>query len=602
MRDKGRHFRSAVWGLYYLEAYNNTEVKKINSKIDLDLPVIHQYWMDSGLLGFYYLADEALREDYVLNESQKMYPGINISVDDSGVHLKGTDDVLERFLNDVYHTLLDEFYNTSSPKQIEANAGFYYDSQEDEFIRFPKVKPMGISAIIFDKAPRPTGKSVSYLKAKDGATKKNQLPKEYAHLQNRLDDFLIENKLKADGATFLIDGKNAYQPKVNISVKPKKSINKCYFCGRDSCHVSEISGTVFPLITGSTGIKSFNSGCENPFLVCDLCDYIGKFVPASGYYSMNKYGDTFVFLPYSQSFSKMIDVFSTLNAAKKCDENRFRNYEENLGVYFQKPYEQFFSFLYTIYLKTCTINCDSDDEECELDLDTMLDINISKAPLSYYVLHFQTLGQTLAGKLVWNFTDAVYVFRLFSKLNESGINLKEVMTTLIDFSQDNDMNKTLVRNKVCERILKKQYIVDLIERFVYHTSRSENKFIKPLAEFAEIYEKTIYEGDIMKQDLIDIAVKLGKTIGSIVGDDDKRDKGVLFRLRKTRKPEDFLSEISRIQMKYDVSVTKDIYEKGELFNSNFNEFKQFCMIAALNSYNAKTSEKTKKDIKKEIKS
>jgi hypothetical protein len=44
-------------------------------------------------------------------------------------------------------------------------------------------------------------------------------------------------------------------------------------------------------------------------------------------------------------------------------------------------------------------------------------------------------------------------------------------------------------------------------------------------------------------------------------------------------------------MKYGASVTADLYNKGEAFDENFTEFKQFCMIAALNSYNAKTSDK-----------
>lgn len=41
-------------------------------------------------------------------------------------------------------------------------------------------------------------------------------------------------------------------------------------------------------------------------------------------------------------------------------------------------------------------------------------------------------------------------------------------------------------------------------------------------------------------------------------------------------------------MKYGASVTADLYQNGEAFEEHFVEFKQFCMIAALNSYNAVT--------------
>ena len=90
----------------------------------------------------------------------------------------------------------------------------------------------------------------------------------------------------------------------------------------------------------------------------------------------------------------------------------------------------------------------------------------------------------------------------------------------------------------------------------------------------------------MKQEIIDTAVSLGKSIGKSIGPSGRKGKGDLFRLRKTRKPEDFLNEINRIQIKYDALVTADLYNKGQDFENNFAEFKQFCMIAALNTFNA----------------
>lgn len=90
----------------------------------------------------------------------------------------------------------------------------------------------------------------------------------------------------------------------------------------------------------------------------------------------------------------------------------------------------------------------------------------------------------------------------------------------------------------------------------------------------------------MKQELIDTAVSLGKSIGMSLQKEGKKGKGDLFRLRKARKPEDFLNEINRLQMRYNLLVNSDIYTKGEQFEDSFIKFKQFCMIAALNSYNA----------------
>ena len=546
--------------------------------IDLHFPVLHQYWMDSGLLGFYLLAKEAQRD----------HPEIEFRADETGVHLRGSGAELEIFLTDVYNILLNDYYNTSTSKQKEENAGFYYDTEKDEFVRFPKAKPCGIAGLIFSKAPRPTKEFTKYVKG----GRKNLLPEPYTYLQERLDTFLRENNLKADGATFLINGRNAYQPRVTISPVPKKIKATCRLCGRKTHSSGEISGTVFPLITSSAGIKSFVSGCENVDVVCWMCDYVAKFVPVVGHYSVNN-ESTYIFLMYSQSFGKMIDVAPTLRSLTKCDENYFRNYEEQLGSYFQHPFEQFLSFLYTVYLQTCVLapSQNDDNNEGELDLESLYGIYIDRSPVSIYILHVQKLGDAFVGKLVWNFTDSVYVYRLFHTLFTQRIDIKEAMKVLIDYEQEKNETKTLVRNRICERVLKKQPVIDLFEPFVYHICRSKLKFIKPAYDFVLAYEQILAGEDNMKQELINTAVSLGKTLGLTLGSEGMKARGDLFRLRKARKPADFLNEVNRIQMKYNVSVTADLYNSGEEFDKNFAEFKQFCMVAALNSFNAKTSEK-----------
>ncbi len=84
------------------------------------------------------------------------------------------------------------------------------------------------------------------------------------------------------------------------------------------------------------------------------------------------------------------------------------------------------------------------------------------------------------------------------------------------------------------------------------------------------------------------AVRLGKRLGTAVGKEGK--KGDLFALRKPRTKPDFLEQLNRIQFKLGKSFTvpPGVYE-GDLKDDNFMEFKQFSMIAAVNSFNAVTS-------------
>ena len=97
----------------------------------------------------------------------------------------------------------------------------------------------------------------------------------------------------------------------------------------------------------------------------------------------------------------------------------------------------------------------------------------------------------------------------------------------------------------------------------------------------------------MTKDEQETAVTLGKRVGMSVGKEGK--KGDLYALRKTRTKTDFLEQLNRLQFKLGNSFTVPpaVYE-GNLTDENFKEFKPFCMIPALNSFNAAKSYKFKK--------
>jgi hypothetical protein len=539
----------------------------------ISFPKTGHFWIDEGLLGFYELASRE-HPDKV---------NVSVAIDDKGVTVKGTEEDIQSYLQAIYTVLLERYYNTSSEKQEQEKAGFYYDSKKDTFVRFPKVKSRGIAGLIFSKAPRPMVREEKYVDAKKGL-----LPPEYAHLQERLNEYLASNNLKIGGKGLLLDGPNAYQPKVAISPKEGKKKGHCFLCGNSSHALSEIGGTVFPMISGSSGALNFNPGCTGPAKVCWKCDYIAKFVPVTGFYVADK-NAIHMYFPYSTSFSKMHEMFRSFESMKIRDPYYLRNFNPDLGGYFTKSYEQFFSFLYSVYRRVLSTGNPDDSEggSTSFDFEKMYDLTLSHAPLEFIVVHTEALGDTYMGKMIWPFREAVYIFRLFERLEKKGIILKQVMQILIDFDQKKGENKTLMRNRICERVLKQQGIVDLVDQHVFHVNTSKTVFIKPVLDFVIEYEKILgEEANSMKQELIDTAVSLGKTIGMKLGAEGKKGKGDLFRLRKARRPGDFLNEVNRIQMKYDAAVTADLYLKGEAFEQYFTEFKHFCMIAALNTYNA----------------
>jgi len=550
---------------------------------EITFPKLNHFWLDSGLLGLLVM----LRE--VESDVEKV-------VNDSGLTLKGAETSIQNTLERAYDILIKRYYDLSTKKQRDdtTSYNFYYDSTNDKFVAFPKKKSTGIASLIYDKAPRPTGSSVKWageekreiiVNGKSTKRKRGILPPPQTYLQKRMEEFLDKNGLDVTTKGLLVDGPNAVCPNITIAAKAGNTIKgACYLCGENSTSLEEVSQTIFPFITGSSGLLNFNTLCSRPEKVCWKCAFLGKFVPVNGFY-LSQGDNLFAFFPYSISLEKMIDVYGPLQDAKYEDPNLFKNFKHPLGFekfeggFFQKPFEVAFAFLYTLYKKVL-FHQESNSEGGVLDWEEMCNLTISKAPLEFVVLHAESKGQTSMGKMVWSFRDSVYFFRLIKELEGAQINIKEVMRLLIDFSQKNE-NRTIIRNRVCKRILKKLSILDLVESHVFHTDQT---YIKPLFDFVIKYEPVVRKEErVMTIEEQEAAVTLGKRIGMVVGKEGK--KGDLFALRKARRKTDFLNELNRLQFKCKLTVPPDVYE-GKLTDKNFMEFKQFCMIAALNSFHA----------------
>lgn len=558
-------------------------MRQKENNIQLRFSKAGHFWLDSGLVGLKKILDEMEKE-------------VVVKQIDNEIILEGPKGAVQKALEQAYGILVDRYYNISTKKQKEDTRAynFYYDSKEDRFYSFPKKKSCGIAEIIYNKAPRPTGASVKWVHKSDkkvefeykGKKIKRtlvRLPDSHAHLQERMDEFLNENELDITTAGLLVDGPYAVKPKVNIKAGsvPKKVKGHCYFCGHPSDTFEEATQTTFPLITGTSGVLSFNSMAQNPEKVCWKCSFLGKFVPVNGFYYTSG-DDIFSFFPYSSSLEKMLDVFAPLHEAEYQDPNYYRNFDNNLEGYFYHTFEVTFAFLYTLYKKVL-LHQKGEEEPAVLDWERFYELTVDKATLEFYTMHARKEGNTFSVKTLWPFRETVYFYRLLDQVEKSGVSMKEVMRLLVDFQQKNE-NTTLIRNRICERILKKKSILDLVEIFVY---RAEKNYIKPVVDFLVIYEPEVRKDDSMTREEQDAAVALGRRIGMAVARNEDGKKGDLYALRKARKKVDFLEQINRLQFKLgsEFVVPADVYE-GKLSDENFYEFKQFCMIAALNSFNA----------------
>ncbi|WP_286979081.1 hypothetical protein [Aminobacterium sp. UBA5514] len=540
---------------------------------------IGHFWQDSGLIGFKNILSKINEE----NDHK-----ISIKLDEDHFVVSGTQKDIQESLNKSYDALINEYYNISTElqKQDKEKYNFYYDNRKDDFYMFPKRKARGIAWLIFDQPPKASAQQVKW-KNKT----KHILPEEYSHLQKRLDSFIEQNNLtNITSSAMLIDGPNEVKPTLDLDIsKPQnKKRYECCICGAPAANCYEVGSTILPLLTGASGGLSFNSNGGSPEKACWKCALLGKFVPVNGFYYRSK-NSLFTFFPYSSSLKKMDEIYPAMNATKSTDPNYNQNFDTSLGTYFQKSFEVAFAFFYTLYSKL--VKEGNNNTSIREDLDNLYGIDILDTNVNFYILTATHTGSTFAIKSLWLFQDTLYIFKLFNALEQQvSIDMKEFMRLLIDYDAQND-GMTLYRNRICERILKKKSVLDLLEQYVYHSNRNKKTgYIKPLFDFLMFYEANIGGKEKMTSEEQSAAVTLGKRIGYAIGKEEDGRKSDLYTLRRTKSRVAFLEQLNRLQFRMGGTLTipPEIYE-GSLSNKNFKEFKQFCMIAALNSFFAAKS-------------
>ena len=209
------------------------------SDITVTFPRLNQFWNDSGVLGLYRCI---IGDIHQKSQRGVDYPSTNLDtefqtstkLEADQLVISGEVDAVQGLLETAYNDrLIKHYYDLSSEKQWEEEASHnFFLNSEEIFKSFPKRKARGIAAFIYDKAPRPAGGQVKWSDKTPG-----KLPEDYTHVQDRLDQFLEDKKLKpGPPAGMLIDEPNRVRPKVIIQVQEpnRKSTRKtspCFLCG-----------------------------------------------------------------------------------------------------------------------------------------------------------------------------------------------------------------------------------------------------------------------------------------------------------------------------------------------------------------------------------
>jgi hypothetical protein len=554
------------------------------------------FWFDAGLVGLYLMAEKT---------GDASNRNVQITHDARSLCFSGTVQNVQRALEEAYDVLVDKYYSVSTQKQKDAKAGYYYDSKSKCVVRFPKRKAQGIVLLIFNKAVRPSADQIPW----------KDLPDWNSDAHDIVSSFLKEQNLKPDPpAGLLVNGPNRLKPGQVVAVPEGKKRGTCFLCGEASSSLKEADQLAYPMITGTSGILSFNSeGSKKPPRICWKCSYVSKFVPAGGFY-LRSDDRLHCFFPYSNDLRVMLDSHQLIHDIEEEDPNYFRNFTPKPSGYLNHANEVAFSFLFTLYDKArarlaAEMAANQDPELAEFF--PMKEFLSGTSPLEFYRLHGKLMGQTVRVKKITKFYDTSAWFRFFSQLattsekdqsfaeKNSEVPERGLVEKLYAQLLERDAKKeaiSLMRDRFLGRVLEKTSVLDLAESHAFHVNRRTKPVnISAIAGFVTLYEPMVRKERSMTDTERQAAVSLGKRIGSVVAAEKDGRKGDLFSLRKARTVAGFLAELNRLQFRYPLAVPPETYE-GALRHDTFDEFRGFCMVAALNTFNAKmTSKKNGKE-------
>jgi hypothetical protein len=623
---------------------------KSDTKISVEFPRTGNAWLDAGIVGLYRVLDG--RPAYVDEPSDATEPpytlGFEVALENDRLVLSGTASQIQGRLEWAYDLLVATYFNVSSRKQMDdaGSHNFYYDRDTDQFVTFPKKKAVGAASLLFDKAARPSGTQDAWGAGADGQREAGRMPASLSHLQGRLDAFLAEHGLKpGPPAGLLIDGPNQVRPKVEIRVEAPVAKPRCFLTGDPASAPVEAKETAFPLLGGS---RSFINGGENWPRLSWKVDFVGKFVPALAFF-YRQGDDLQLFFPQSNDLRRINALATVLKQMVDLEPNLFRNFnfDPKLGGYFSRRSEVTVAFLHRVFVTltnqqaaaradrqvarreasegTITIGGDEEDQpEKALEAEPDLQVSASdvirqtqaEGPVGFAVVSATKKGNVWMARDFWTFQDVVYLARLFEAMQKlvpsrSGMFYPLCRPSgLLHALRDNeagDETRTLLRDRVCEAILHRRPVLHLIERHAFHADSGKANRVGPLFRFACLYEIELRKGTEMDKDgayqkMVEAASWLGKTIGEeivkAVKDPEKREspgrsRGALFRLRKTRSVADFVNELARLQFRYSISVPPTALDGSNFNPDSFEEFRGFCVVAALNKFLLGTGEFTR---------
>lgn len=554
---------------------------------------------------------------------------------------------LLELMEEVYYYMGKEVYDTPTKEQQRKSDKYYFIKEPFDYGTFPKMTSFGLAGFItkapFGPAPTPR---IKPRKFKDIYDEDPEFAKNIAYVFRENDmtlkyfeiteEEIIPNEKQNKGDS------NIYLNEPYTKT-PRLYFDEKYF--EDGENICPITNESFAKLDSSKGtfafkanVTNFNSffGTDDNNKISFKTKYLSLFSPALAMYSYYNGYDSFtasffdsstltnINSLYDNEFFYLKDEmenmklpfhrnikFQNFKFAKKDGEEG----EINSGAGANSPSEITFLLIYTFYKKKFQTKIDS--QEIETEIDPFEDTPFEKVPISLITFKADKFGRnTMRPNFYEEYNNFKFIIRLLHNMESNqdkripvqtfwqGLRVKiPKFSTKKGFSKSKEYAEVQIRQSVISKILKGKSVLSDFEQlfsksYLILTNGKQCGYRRYdlLTEFLKIYEPAInFEGINMDKSLQQKALNLGKMIGQAILRYDeaksiaekkanaKNGRKYLIGLHKARTIDQFRDAIIRIQRRFTLSVSNEIFENMD--EQNFKAIKQYAQISALNTLN-----------------
>lgn len=606
----------------------------------IEFPYYGNVFLDNGTVALYRWLQKQPLSKYGLREGEHF--GLNDATAAQPEQLWVRHEQVFDLLEEVYYAMGREVYDTYTDKQNGEPGNLYFKPDGEVIKKFPKMNTYGFTELLTNNAQGVTRIESNTEKFKDIETKNPALAQKLEHA-------FTEHGLKRLQKIYF----NEQYTKITRLEKPTPAHfavgpQRCYLTGEGVKKLVDAQN-ISPFLSSS--MSMFNSGLStSDKKISWKALYLSRFAAAACLYQYpNRLREALnVYFLHSNSLRNLSDQFQArlkrgLMAGREVELLRtgpiefLQNFKvsEALGkpADFVGVYETLFVVLYSlresVLRSTLTTTADVVETvpDSEIDPDDPHQAIVPepfRGPLSLYFIRAESFAATMRPKAfdkLHNFKYAIgllgYLTREIGSLRPAIQSLKILKPSLRN-KENSFQQERQLRERVLGKMLQGQSILADIELLFYDcygylldglndtNAGLAYKNYPALFKLTESYE-TLTNSIIMQQGVLqERAVKLGSQVGQGIINYNPSELGVppppkeqltnakqgrkyIVALRKARRYPDFLEQLSRVQMRFGLRISREFLDV--ITEADFPWVKQFVLLSALNQLNGKLNPK-----------